>query len=232
MSPRPPILLLESDRHFAGALARELTADGYRVGLADGCREARERARREAPRLLLLGRFGRHGIQTPLERLRAGDHHQDGLHPELPVIVLGLEVGGLEALRALEAGADDFMARPLNYLELRARLRAVLRRAPRFAGPELLQAGALRIDLGRRLASLEDQPLPLSRLEFDLLAGLASMPERIFTREELLRSVWGYRSPAATRTIDTHASRLRRKLAAASGERWIASVRGVGYRLI
>jgi DNA-binding response OmpR family regulator len=135
-------------------------------------------------------------------------------------------------LCAFEAGADDFIAEPLCYLELLARLRALQRRSTARAHHRTVQVGPLLIDLDARRASLGDRVLELCRVEFELLARLASDPDRTFSRGELLLAVWGYPAGAVTRTLDTHASRLRRKLAAASGERWIPSVRGIGYRLI
>jgi DNA-binding response OmpR family regulator len=87
------------------------------------------------------------------------------------------------------------------------------------------------IDTTAHAASLHGNRLELRRLEYDLLLHLAASPQRVFSKHELLQAVWGYRSPGTTRTIDTHACRLRRKLSAA-GERWVINVWGVGYRLI
>jgi DNA-binding response OmpR family regulator len=94
-----------------------------------------------------------------------------------------------------------------------------------------LQIGLLTIDTASRAVSLADKPLELRRQEYELLLFLASDPRRVFHKHELLKGVWGYRSTGTTRTLDTHASRLRRKLGAA-GEHWIVNVRGVGYRLV
>jgi DNA-binding response OmpR family regulator len=144
------------------------------------------------------------------------------------VIVAGAQVGELDVLRAFEWGADDFMAYPPRYLELRARLCALLRRTGDRTPRRRLNVGLLEVDTLARTAQLRGQPVALSRLEFALLTHLASEPERVFTRQELLGEVWGFRSPS--RTLDSHACRLRRKLAW-SGERWVVNVRGVGYRL-
>ncbi len=147
--------------------------------------------------------------------------------------MIGAKADELDLLRAFEAGADDFMARPAGYLELRARLRATLCRAEGTArGAGILEVEELTVDTGARSASLHGKALGLRRLEFELLAHLAGEPERVFTRDELLRVVWGYRSHGSTRTVDSHASRLRRKLAHDGGRRWVVNVWGVGYRLI
>jgi DNA-binding response OmpR family regulator len=122
------------------------------------------------------------------------------------------------------------MAYPPSYLELRARLRALLRRTtPR--NHQVLQVGSLRIDTAAHTATLHDRLLDLRTMEYNLLVHLASDPQRVFRKQELLQAVWGYPVVCSTRTLDSHASRLRRKLAA-SNQRLIINVRGVGYRLI
>ncbi len=139
---------------------------------------------------------------------------------------------GLEVLRAFDAGADDFMATPVAYLELRARIRAILRRASASATKRVLVVGPLAVDLDAHRVTLGGQAIDLCRTEFELLARLIRHPDSVLTRGELLLDVWGRGPGWQSRTLDTHASRLRRKLWAASPECWIPSVRGVGYRLI
>ena len=114
-----------------------------------------------------------------------------------------------------------------------ARLRALLRRTASQDGlPSRIEVRGLEIDLSTRSAVLGGLNLDLRRMEFELLAHLAGEPSRVFTREEILRTVWGYRSTGSTRTLDTHASRLRGKLQAIDDRRWMIGIRGVGYRLI
>ncbi len=134
-------------------------------------------------------------------------------------------------MRAFERGADDVAEREL-YPELVARIRAVLRRAA--AGPaEVLEAGELLVDRRARQVRVNGKPVSLAAREFDLAVRLASDPSRVFTKEELLREVWGYRGRLVTRTVDSHASRLRNKLRAAGAELpYVINVWGRGYRLL
>jgi DNA-binding response OmpR family regulator len=148
-----------------------------------------------------------------------------------PVIVIGSgEAGTMECVDALRRGCDDYVERPFEYQELLERIRAVLRRTrPQL---EVVEAPPVRIDLRSRVARVDGRRVQLSQKEFDLLLTLAREPERVFTKAELLRDVWGYRVTARTRTVDSHASRLRRKLRQAGAPvELIENVWGVGYRL-
>jgi DNA-binding response OmpR family regulator len=148
--------------------------------------------------------------------------------PHLPTILLAPSSGGAGVVRALESGADDFLAAGAGEAETRARLHALLRRAAQRRGPSPTRVGELSIDPLARSCSLAGRPVALRRMEFELLAHLAREPDRVFTRGELLRAVWGFRAEGATRTVDSHACRLRRRLGPAG---WVVNVRGVGYRL-
>jgi DNA-binding response OmpR family regulator len=229
-----PILVVESDRDRGRILAEQLLADGYGVQLARTAEHARVLADATAPRLAVLGTLdGPRGALQLLEEIRQADRLQAPWDVSLPTIVIGAQARELDMLRAFEGGADDFLARPARYLELRARLRAILRRTERVAGPErLLEVGPLCIDPSAREVRLHSRAVRLRRLEFELLLHLAGDPTRVFPRDELLRVVWGYRSIGSTRTVDSHASRLRRKLDVDGSRRWVVNVRGVGYRLL
>jgi DNA-binding response OmpR family regulator len=230
--PAGPILVVESDRQLASALTEQLIADGFTVELAHSANHARILARENTPRLVLLGELDMpRGALDLLEEIRGCTYAAEPWQRNLPAVVLGSSPNQLDLLRAFEAGADDFMFKPA-YLELRARLRAILRRV--YYSPlarRTLEVGPLTIELDTRAVTLQGRPVSLRRMEFELLAELAREPARVFAKHELLRAVWGYRSSGSTRTLDSHASRLRRKLDQDGSGRWVINVRGVGYRL-
>jgi DNA-binding response OmpR family regulator len=234
MSADPAILVVESDRRLGEALASQLAADGFRVELARTVRHARILAAESRPGLALLGRLeSPRGSLRLLEEIRRAEGEHACWDSTMPAMVIGASGRELELLRAFEAGADDFLPMPLGYLELRARLRALLRRAtpPQADDESTIEVGPLRIDLTARTASLRGGTVPLRRMEYELLARLAREPDRAFAREELLREIWRYRSAGSTRTVDTHASRLRAKLRAADPAPWVIAIWGIGYRL-
>jgi DNA-binding response OmpR family regulator len=227
------ILVVDSDRRLAEALMEQYRADGYRTALAFSAEHARIGAGRETPAAIVLGALGSdRGAIELLEEIRLADRVASVWERDAPVIVLAAGGRELDMLRAFDAGADDFMTRPARYLELRARTHALLRRARLGrAVPRTMRVGPLQIDLDARCARLRGAPLQLRRLEFELLAHLASDPRRVFAKHELLKAVWDYRSTGSTRTVDSHASRLRRKLASCDAGPWIVNVWGIGYRL-
>jgi len=203
------LVLAEPEASVRGFLERQLSSDGFDV-LAFG--DPSELPRAAEPDVLVLG------DPEALDRCRIGD---------CPVIVLG-RADASERVRALER-CDDYLTRPFAYEELVARIRAVLRRrAPR---AELIDLGELVVDRGGRRAVVDGQPLTLATKEYQLLVRLAQDPDRVFTREQLLRDVWGYRTFVPTRTVESHASRVRCKLAAAGLPGWVVNVWGVGYKL-
>ena len=150
-----------------------------------------------------------------------------------PVIVLGgAGADALDRVHAFQRGCDDYVVEPFDYQELVERIRAVLRRArPPLA--EIVEAGPLRIDVRTRDVRVEGERVQLAMKEYELLLRLAREPRRVFTKAELLRDVWHYRATARTRTLDSHASRLRRKLREVRPPvALVENVWGVGYRLL
>jgi len=230
---RKTILVAGADEATRAFLAAQLTADGYHVLLARQAAEVRARAARGPVALLVLGDFERMGESVALLRdIRSGDGRHGQLDPAVPVVMLSRDGGELAVLRSLEAGADDHVAKPFSYPVLRARIAVVLRRIGRPHAAVVRRVGELTVDRSTREVTLRDQRVELSQKEFALLAALVDEPSRVFTKQELLRDVWGFRAPGQTRTLDSHACRLRRKLEQVAGDRFLVNVWGVGYRLV
>lgn len=206
---------LPDERRF---LERHLARDGFDVVGAHG-EEAMRLAEHARPDLVLLG----DSSALDVCRERVGD---------VPVIVLGDEnADAVDRVRAFAGGCDDFLARPFLYDELVARIRAVLRRVAR-PEAELVDIGPIRIDRPARTVSVGGVRVAVAGKEYELLLRLAADPRRVFTKEQLLREVWGFRALGRTRTLDSHASRLRRKLQAKAEGPFVVNVWGVGYKLL
>ena len=225
------VLVVEDDERTAAFLADNLRADGYRVAVASEAGEAVRAIEVRRPDLVVLDltlEKGTSGLDV-LDRVRSADGIATRIDPALPVIVLSGHGGETDRVRGLTRGADDFIVKPFFYGELLARVRAVLRRAEGRVAAGVLVVGELSLDPATRTVQVGGRPVSLSAKEFAFLHALARQPTRVFTKAELLRDVWGYLSMGATRPVDAHACRLRKKL---GGPRWVVSVRGVGYRLV
>jgi DNA-binding response OmpR family regulator len=205
------LLLAETEPDTRGFLARHLADDGFEV-LDD------EEPEGSRPDLVLLGDPGSLEDWT-------GD---------VPVIVLGREESdAVDRVRAFARGCDDYVTRPFLYDELVARIHAVLRRAmPAPPREQRVEVGPIAVDQATRCVTVGGENVSLAGKEYELLLKLGSDPHRVFTKEELLREVWGFRSLGRTRTLDSHASRLRRKLARPGFGPFVVNIWGVGYRLL
>jgi DNA-binding response OmpR family regulator len=219
------VLLAEREPDSRVYLERQLRDDGFTVFEAGWTAQALDLAERLSPDVVIAG-------ETDLcRRLRAGEPGRTW-DRNVPVIVL-TEPGAdpVTRVRAFESGADDVVPRDV-YLELLARVRALLRRSL-LGQAEIIEAGPLVVDHRARQVRVGNRPVRLSGREFELAAKLASDPTRVFTKSELLRDVWGIRTNGIrTRTVDSHASRLRRKLGAAGAGEVVVNDWGVGYRLL
>ena len=216
--PAPPTLLLVEDDPIVRAfLADNLTADGYGVlvadTLADGLRALEYRKPDAA--IVDVGLPDGSGLDL-VTRVRAAGRVATRLDPGLPLVVLSGRAGELDRIRSFDKGADDFVSKPFSYGELRRRVEALLRRAGERRASGLLRVGGLEVD-------------PPAARCVSTASGWRSRPRssrscsrsppsrsRVFTKEELLRDVWGFRAMGTTRTLDSHACRLRRKLGAAA----------------
>jgi DNA-binding response OmpR family regulator len=225
------LVVCEDDAPTLELLCDNLVADCFGVLPAPNAADALRLCRFNQPDLLLLDLSlpDASGLDV-LREIRGADGVGSRFDPSLPVIVLTGHGSHDDRVRGLESGAADFLVKPLFYPELRARIAAVLRRGrSRREGP--LRVGEIVVDAARRKAWVGDREVSLSNKEFGLLRVLASDPTRVFSKDELLEAVWGYRTPARTRTLDSHASRLRRKLDPEHG-RYIVNAWGFGYRLL
>jgi DNA-binding response OmpR family regulator len=218
------VLVAELEPETHEYLGRQLRDDGFDVLGAARRSEALDLAERARPDVVLLAE-----LETCL-RLRQGEPGRSW-DRNVPVIVLAASSDPVDRVRALDRGADDVMGRPFAYEELLARIRALLRRTSPANG-EVLEAGELVVDRRTRRVTVRERLVSLSAKEFDLLTRLAAEPNRVFTKEALLREVWGFRALGRTRTLESHASRLRRKLNVTEADHYIVNVWGVGYRLL
>jgi DNA-binding response OmpR family regulator len=214
-----------SDDEARASLAENLKADGYEPLEARTLGHARSRLLDEVDALLLD--LGSETIEL-IDLIRGGDC--PGADAWLPILAATVSDDLSHPVRLLDRGADDVIYEPWIYFETRARLNALLRRAGAWRTREILRTGTLRVNVRAREVWMGQTQIELPSREYELLRVLATDPDRVFTRTELLQTVWGLGDWARTRTLDSHASRLRRKLNDHGGD-WVRNVWGVGYRL-
>jgi len=226
------VLVVDDEPLIVDFLAENLRADDYAVLTAGSGTEAISVLRETRPDVVLLD------IVLPdvsgyevCRMVREGDRVNDRWDPDIPIIMLSAKAEETDRVRGLTRGADDYVTKPFHYPELLARIGAVLKRVTRARERHTIRIGDLVVNTLAREVTVAGIPVALSAKEFQLLATLAAEPERVFTKKELLESVWGFRSEGRTRTLDSHASRLRQKLAAHSDRTWIVNVWGVGYHM-
>ena len=220
---RGRVLVVDDDPALAEMLGIVLRTEGFEPSfVADGDR-AMTAFRATKPDLVLLDLMlpGTDGIDV-CRQIRA----ESGT----PIVMLTARGDTVDIVLGLECGADDYIVKPFKPKELVARMRARLRRNDQ-ATSETLHIGDVTIDVAGHVVSRDGQPIALTPLEFDLLAALARKPGHVFTREQLLEQVWGYRHAADTRLVNVHVQRLRAKVER-DPERpeLVVTVRGVGYK--
>jgi DNA-binding response OmpR family regulator len=228
--PDSTLVVCEDDPLTLEMLSDNLTADRFRVLEASSGKDALRLVRYHQPDLLLLD-LGLPDI-TGLAVLRTiRDDPEAGVsNPDLPVILISGFGTENDRVRCLEDGADDFVMKPIDYRELLARIRAVLRRSEQSSRNRLNVAG-ICIDQATRRVTVDGREVRLNRKEFQLLCTLAQDPDRVYTKQELMREVWGHEPWMRSRTLESHASRLRQKLDPV-GRRFVVNDWGVGYRLL
>jgi DNA-binding response OmpR family regulator len=220
------VLVVDDEPLVRDVMARYLERDGHRVVTAEDGETARTMIEREAPNLVLLD------VMLP--------GRTDGLElcrwirstSDLPVILLTARVEETDRIVGLELGADDYVTKPFSPRELATRVKTVLRRARPSRPPrERVTIGPLVVDAVRREARSDGLLLNLTAREFDLLWFLASNPNRVFSRDQLMHRVWGYSAALDTGTVTVHVRRLREKLEEnPSQPQLLETVWGVGYR--
>jgi DNA-binding response OmpR family regulator len=225
------VLLVENEAPTRAFLEQQLADDGFEVLAAERARQALELVEVARPDLVLLDAVlpDESGFDV-CARLRQGEPGR-AWNRNVPVIMVSARSDPVDRVRGFARGCDDYVVKPFVYEELLARMRAILRRASK---PEhrRLAVRDLEIDLASRSVRVAGDGVQLSAKEYDLLVALAEDPERVYRKEELLRNVWGFRSLGRTRTLDSHASRLRRKLNRGGDPDYVLNVWGVGYRLV
>src|SRR5438874_1859506 len=224
---KPTLLLVEDDRSLAELLIWHFEREGYRIERTGDGEEALLLAQEQTPDLVILDWMieGISGVEV-CRRLRR--------RPEtasVPIIMLTARSEESDRIRGLETGADDYVTKPFSPRELMARVGAVLRRArPALAGA-LLRFSDLEMDVAAHRVRRAGAPISLGPTEFRLLKHLLERPGRVFSREQLLDSVWSHDCEIDARTVDVHVRRLRKALNAGGRPDLLRTVRSAGYAL-
>ena len=223
VADRPRVLVVDDDAALAEMLTLVLRNEGFLSEIVTRGDEALDAFRAFRPDVVLLDLMlpGRDGIDVCEEiRVESG----------VPIVMLTARGDTLDVVKGLESGADDYVVKPFKPKELVARIRARIRRLDVPESGEV-QIGDLAIDVMGHSVTRGGEPIPLTPLEFDLLVCLARNPRKVFTREELLEQVWGYRHAADTRLVNVHVQRLRAKIERdPENPGIVVTVRGVGYK--
>ena len=221
---RHHILVVEDEPTIAAMLNIDLVSEGYEVTVASTGPEALGLATSREYALVLLDVMlpGKDGFEICRDLRRAGRR--------TPVILLTARTHDAEKVMGLELGADDYITKPFNPRELRARIKAVLRRTTTDT-PDVVRFGEIDVDFTRGEVRRDGRPIDVSALEFRLIKAFVESPGRLLTREHLLDTVWGRGIAISDRVIDNHIVSLRRKLEPEPSQpRYLVNVRGMGYR--
>ena len=220
------ILVVDDDPAIREMVTLVLMQGGFEVIEAASAPEARQTIRSRTPDLILLDWMlpGQSGYEF------ARSLRRDPSRKEIPIIMLTARDQEGDKVAALDAGADDYVAKPFSVSELLARIRAVLRRTHRGNSSEILEVKALRLDTASHRVTVDDTPLELAPMEFQLLRFFMSHQERVYSRQQLIDQVWSNNTYVEERTVDVHIRRLRKALEPSGHERLIQTVRSAGYR--
>jgi len=220
------ILVVEDEEAIAEAVRARLASEGYRVNVVHDGPQALRAAAQERPDLVVLDLMlpGMDGLEVCREIQRTD---------WVPVLMLTARTEETDKVAGFAVGADDYLTKPFSLRELAARVKAILRRMERIrqtSPTEPMNRFDLMVDPARRRVVKGPDEVPLTPLEFEILLTLARSPGVVFSRDQLMDRVWGYRDYAGGRVVDSHVARIRRKLGDEAGEpRYIRTVHGVGY---
>jgi DNA-binding response OmpR family regulator len=223
-APPRTVLVVDDEPTLVSTLKYNLERDGYRVLTAEDGAAAITVARAEHPDIMVLDLML--PVMDGLEVCRVLRREMS-----LPILMLTAKSDEVDKVVGLEMGADDYVTKPFGMRELLARVRALLRRREASTETEMLTSGDLTVDLRRREARRDGKPLELKPKELELLIFFVQNRGRAFTREQLLRDVWGYDFLGDSRTVDVHIRWLRQKIEVEPAKPVrLVTVRGVGYR--
>jgi DNA-binding response OmpR family regulator len=223
---RQTVLVVDDEEAIAEAVRARLESEGYQVLVAGDGPEAIRVCAESEPDLVVLDLMlpGMDGLEV-CARIQ-----QDRW---VPVLMLTARTEEADKVAGFAVGADDYLTKPFSLRELAVRVRAILRRVERIGAAEPaepIEHGGLAVDAARRRITVDGEEVALTPLEFDILLTLAREPGVVFTRDQLMDRVWGYRDYAGGRVVDSHVARIRRKLGEDGNEtRFIRTVHGVGY---
>lgn len=223
------IYFVEDDRNIRDLVVYTLGSTGFNAQGCEDDKTFRAAMAKTRPELVLLDIMlpGTDGIQI-LRRLKADRETSD-----IPIIMVTAKGAEFDKVKSLDLGADDYVTKPFGMMELVSRIRAVLRRTQRpvetLPDTEVLAVGNISLDLPRHAVSVDGEAVALTLKEYQLLEELMSQPGILFSRDQLLDSIWGYAFHGETRTVDVHIRTLRKKLG--EGAKHIQTVRGVGYKV-
>jgi two-component system response regulator MprA len=225
--PAETVLVVDDDARVAASLRRSLEYAGYRVTVAPDGPSALAAVRRDRPAVVVLDVMlpGIDGYGV-CRALRADPGTADPM-----VLMLTARDGTADRVTGLDAGADDYLVKPFEYDELLARVRALLRRRPAPPPPGRFGLADLSLDPGTREVRRGTRQIELTALEFELLHHFLRHPRQVFTRQQLLDTVWGGGNAATSNVVDVYVGYLRAKLEAGGEARLVHTVRGVGYAL-
>ncbi len=222
------IVIIEDEKDIIELVRYNFEKEGFEITSFTHGKAGLEHLRRHTPDLLLLDIMLPDDNGLEICRSVRADRHLK----TLPIIFLTARGEEVDRILGLEMGGDDYVVKPFSPRELVSRAKAVLRRRAQPAeGPQVVKAPGLELDVRTQELTVRGKPVELSSLEFRLLSFLASHPRQVFSREQLLDSVWGPHNAVTPRTVDVHIRRLREKIEAQADEpEYIQTVRGIGYR--